>query len=515
MSLEADIEFLQMLIKHSDQLFLTTDSNYTILKISHNWDHITGLKRENCIGELFTDYVLDFDKKQFHEFQDHEIKTNISLKFDDLILGFCCKIVRTNNEILIILTNCQELVQLQNNEYNLSKLLDSVYATIPFCMGIVKDRIVIEVNQYMCDLLGYEKEELLNKSARILYPDDYQYSFVGTEKYKVMNKLGKAYVETKWISKNGTIIDIVLGSSYINNDDRSAGTFFSATEKNKDIRLNFLQSHSSSAFEIFLESSNDGIIHHDSSYRILTWNKVSERIFGIKAEDILNKCIQDFSWEIYSSDGNLLDVSEHPSLISLETGKEISNVILKVVSKNNLQSWISVTSTPIFDNNSNLESVLIVFKDITNEYQLTEKIKSSEKLYRLIAEKTTDVIWLLGLDGKSIYVSPSIESFTGYTQEEYLQQKITDRFVPEETDQALNLFKTGIELYLKNGMLPVDFSNKLKLQYLCKDGSVKWGELIVTPFLSDDGKLIGIHGVTRDVTKEVNASEELARKIHK
>jgi PAS domain S-box-containing protein len=114
---------------------------------------------------------------------------------------------------------------------------------------------------------------------------------------------------------------------------------------------------------------------------------------------------------------------------------------------------------------------------------------------------------LLGLDGKSIYVSPSIEKFTGYTQEEYLQQQITDRFVPEETEKAIHLFKTGIELYLQNGELPSDFSNKIKLQYLCKNGSRKWGELIVSPFLSDDGKLIGIHGVTRDVTNEVKAAE--------
>lgn len=512
MSRETDPEILDMFIEHSDQILIVADVDYKIIKISHNWDRITGLNREKSIGSFFTDFVLDSDKNLFTESKQNGFEASIALMFGENILNFCCKVIKKKGYFQIILMNCQELVHLRNSEQKLLKVINSVYATIPFCMGIVKDRTILDVNKYMCDLLGYAKEELVNQNARILYPNDNEFNFVGNEKYKVMNKLGKAYVETKWITKNGKIIEIFLGSSYIDSSDKTAGAFFSATEKNKDIRYNVLQSSNNFAFEIFLESSNDGIIHHDSKNRILKWNKVSEQVFGIKSEDIVNKYIQDFSWEIYSKEGALLRIEEHPSIVSSSTSTEIDDVILKVISTDKKLSWIKVNSVPLKNSSNNVESIMIIFKDITAEYNLLEKIKDSEKLYRLVAEKTTDVIWLLGLDGKSIYVSPSVEKFTGYTQDEYLAQQITDRFVPEEKEKAIKLFRSGIELYLKHGELPKDFANKMRLQYLCKDGSIKWGELLVTPFFSDSGALTGIHGVTRDVTDEVKAAEELSKK---
>lgn len=44
------------------------------------------------------------------------------------------------------------------------------------------------------------------------------------------------------------------------------------------------------------------------------------------------------------------------------------------------------------------------------------------------------------------------------------------------------------------------FSATLELEYICKDGQLKWGEMIVTPYFGQDDKLIGIHGATRDIT---------------
>jgi PAS domain S-box-containing protein len=233
MAIDTDLEILDLFIEHSDQIFIITDTKYKISKISHNWEKITGLQRHNSIGTNFTDYIYGSDRNLFVDKTPQDVESPISLKFKDLIIGFCCKIIVNNNSIKIILRNCNELLKLQNSENNLSKLLNSVYSTVPFCMGIVKDRTILEVNQYMCDLLGYRQEELINKSARILYPDDYHYNYVGSEKYKILNIKGKAYLDTKWIKKNGTIIDVVLVSTYIDLNNKSIGAFFLQLKKIK------------------------------------------------------------------------------------------------------------------------------------------------------------------------------------------------------------------------------------------------------------------------------------------
>ncbi len=49
-----------------------------------------------------------------------------------------------------------------------------------------------------------------------------------------------------------------------------------------------------------------------------------------------------------------------------------------------------------------------------------EKIIQNEERFRLITEKMSDVVWLMDLNGKSLFVSKSVTQFSGYTVEEYL-----------------------------------------------------------------------------------------------
>ena len=125
----------------------------------------------------------------------------------------------------------------------------------------------------------------------------------------------------------------------------------------------------------------------------------------------------------------------------------------------------------------------------------------SEKKYRVITEKITDVIWLMNLEGKSTFVSSSIEKFTGYTVEEYLKQTIEERFTSESAKYGLGIFARELQFYKSDVEHLTNYSCTLELEYKCKDKSTKWGELLITPFYDEQKKLIGIHGVTRDITE--------------
>ena len=95
---------------------------------------------------------------------------------------------------------------------NRGELFDSIFSAASIGIGIVKDRIIIEVNPYLCDLLGYSPGELIGKSSSLLYPNEKEFNRVGKEKYDEIKKTGKGTVETRLVKKNGEILEIRVSS---------------------------------------------------------------------------------------------------------------------------------------------------------------------------------------------------------------------------------------------------------------------------------------------------------------
>ena len=108
--------------------------------------------------------------------------------------------------------------------------MESILRAAPIGIGVVSNRILVEVNQRICEMTGYSREELVGKSASILYPTQEDFDFVGNEKYRQIQLQGTGSVETKWRLKNGTIINIILSSAPIDAEDLSTGVTFTALD---------------------------------------------------------------------------------------------------------------------------------------------------------------------------------------------------------------------------------------------------------------------------------------------
>jgi len=119
--------------------------------------------------------------------------------------------------------------------------LQAIFRAAPLGIGVVIERIFVQVNQHLCDMLGYRAEELLGKSARLIYPDEAEFDRVGKEKYAQIDQTGVGSIETRWRRKDGTIIDVLLSSSPIDPTDWKKGVTFTAlditTRKRMEERL--------------------------------------------------------------------------------------------------------------------------------------------------------------------------------------------------------------------------------------------------------------------------------------
>jgi len=108
--------------------------------------------------------------------------------------------------------------------------LRSIFLAAPTGIGMVCDRVIQQANERLCHMTGYTREELLGKSARILYGTDEDFEYVGREKYAQISERNTGTVETRWQRKDGTMIDVLLNSTPIDPDDLSLGVTFTALD---------------------------------------------------------------------------------------------------------------------------------------------------------------------------------------------------------------------------------------------------------------------------------------------
>ncbi|GEM_PF-974062 len=156
------------------------------------------------------------------------------------------------------------------------------------------------------------------------------------------------------------------------------------------------------------------------------------------------------------------------------------------------------------------QSIVSMF-DITDHKQAQEALIESREIYKVVADKMTDVVWLMDLSGKSLFVSPSITQFTGYSIEEYLNQTIDDRFTPESAKIANQILKEKMQDVSKFPEKFKGYSLSLQLEYRCKDNQTKWGELMISPYFGKNNHLNGLHGATRDISERKSAEENVRK----
>ncbi|GAB6113276.1 PAS domain S-box protein [Desulfomicrobium salsuginis] len=128
----------------------------------------------------------------------------------------------------------------QSEEY-----LEAIFRVAPTGIGVVRNRVLTRVNERVCEMTGYREEELLGQSARVLYPTQEDFDFVGREKYRQIREKGTGELETRWQRKDGDVIDVLMASTPLDRNDLSVGVTFTALDitERKRIQAELVQAN--------------------------------------------------------------------------------------------------------------------------------------------------------------------------------------------------------------------------------------------------------------------------------
>ena len=153
--------------------------------------------------------------------------------------------------------------------------------------------------------------------------------------------------------------------------------------------------------------------------------------------------------------------------------------------------------------------VIFIISLVTIRFiNLNNKLRISEEQHRFLADNASDVIWTMDINGRYLYISPSVEKLRGYKQSEVMKQSLREILTPESAQIAEDQFK--VLSYALENHLPLP-KYRGELAHPCKDGSIVWTEVTVTPMMNFRNKFIGILGITRDINERRKMEEELKR----
>ena len=376
--------------------------------------------------------------------------------------------------------------------------------------------LIAYISPVMEQLMGYRPDDVIGRSyEEFVHPDDLPGLRISFS--RVLQGNLEPYEFRLRDSHNQ--YRYMRSSSRIEKDE--AGRLTGITGLLSDITLQKQNDEdlrsSEERYRTVVSSASDGIILRDSCGLILAWNKAAERVFGIKAEEILGQATYDRDWKMIRKDGsNFLD-GMHPSLHTLMTGEPCKNVVAGVRNAVTDQLfWININTSPLSkDGQSKPYAVVISFSDITEQKMAEDAEQESKSKLEAIIEFLPDATFVIDMDGKVIAWNRAMEEMTGINKKDMIGQGDHAYAIPfygERRRQLLDLLDKD------------DSEIASHYQYVVRKGNTLYAETFTpalfggigahvwatgAPIFDAKGKRLGAIESIRDITESKRAKEEL------
>jgi diguanylate cyclase (GGDEF)-like protein/PAS domain S-box-containing protein len=243
--------------------------------------------------------------------------------------------------------------------------------------------------------------------------------------------------------------------------------------------------------EIILDNSEDAIYRKDMQGRYVFINPAGEKLMG-KSHDLV----------INHTDIELFDE---------KIAKKIRKTDRDVINKNTSMKstirypgdgkdrWFNISVSPAHTKESNLLGVVGISKDITDIKELELKLRETNEQLTTILESTSDAIYAKDLSGKYIFINSSGAEFLNRRVSEIVGYSDVEIF-DEETYQIIYAIDQQVIQEKKATSVDNCFGQK---------GHEIWYHTTVTPSFSSEGDLIGVIGISRNMTDYYQTQEKL------
>ncbi|MGA3115621.1 MAG: PAS domain S-box protein [Syntrophobacteraceae bacterium] len=248
-----------------------------------------------------------------------------------------------------------------------------------------------------------------------------------------------------------------------------------------------------------LDNIPQGVFWEDRNAILLGCNKAFALDRGYEDPGEL---IGRSTYETYSS-AAIADLYRADDLEVLQTGRAKLKYEEPHIKADGSRGWLITSKTPMFDRDGRVIGILGTYEDITEQKLAREKLRESEARYRTVIENMKDVFYRTDERGAIVMFSPSAAALLGYDTIDDMRGEPVESFwmYPEERARMLRALR-------EDGVVR-DYEVTLKK----KDGTPLYVSVTSSFRKDDQGNILGVDGVIRDITERKRAEEERIRLV--
>jgi PAS domain S-box-containing protein len=244
-----------------------------------------------------------------------------------------------------------------------------------------------------------------------------------------------------------------------------------------------------------IESSEDAIASKDLNGIITSWNKSAERLFGWTAEEIIGQPVLVIIPKELHDD-------EPKILAKIRAGERIQHFQTVRVHKNGQRIDVSLTVSPIRDEDGVIVGAAKIVRDITRQ----KKLEEAALRLAAIVESSDDAIASKDLNGTITSWNRSAEKLFGYKAQEIIGKPVLMIIPPElhhDEDIILSKIRRGEK---------IDHFETIRVK---KDGERIDVSLTISPVKDDNGNVIGAAKIVRNITetKKIDRALQTTEKL--
>jgi PAS domain S-box-containing protein len=240
----------------------------------------------------------------------------------------------------------------------------------------------------------------------------------------------------------------------------------------------------------------------DRERRIVSANLSFCRALGVDRKDLIGKLTDPFLGE----EGPL---SARVDRDVIETGTPRLGIVEKHIGPDGVH-WVLTDKTPIKDDVGNIVGLVGTTVDITARKQAEDALSQSEARLRFLTDNMADMLWVMDLNLRTTYISPSVERLLGFTAEEWMAKRVEEMATAGSVSRIYSEMQRQLALEA-SGTADPNRTLTLEVEFYHKNGSTLLIEQVIRALRDDAGVLVGMIGVSRDISARKRAEEALAQ----